>query len=167
MQNVADHEADLTAYALTKLNRLKGVRVFGDPNPDNAHQRLGVIPILTEEVSHFLASAILGYEFGIGVRSGCFCAHPYILHLLGLSEAEAHEVRRLMISGDKRDMPGMIRCSFGLYNTREEVDRFIDALDCILCNEYKGRYVQTRATGEYKPEGWSLDTAKYFSFLPD
>jgi cysteine desulfurase/selenocysteine lyase len=33
----------------------------------------------------FLVAAILGYEGGIGVRSGCFCAHPYVVHPLGLT----------------------------------------------------------------------------------
>ena len=56
--------------------------------------------------SHFLTAAILGYEFGIGVRSGCFCAHPYILHLLHLTNEQAQSVRNRMIKGDKSDMPG-------------------------------------------------------------
>ena len=85
MQNVAQHEAELTAYALENLQDIPGVHVYGSADPALAKERLGVIPFAVKGVSHFLVSAILGYEFGIGVRSGCFCAHPYILHLLGLS----------------------------------------------------------------------------------
>lgn len=57
------------------------LKLYGDSDPQNADNRLGVIPMLIKGMPHFLVSAILGYEFGIGVRSGCFYAHPYILHL--------------------------------------------------------------------------------------
>ena len=81
MHNVAAHEAELTTAMLEKCADIPGLRIYGDANPKNASQRLGVIPMELAGISHFKVSSILGYEFGIGVRSGCFCAHPYILHL--------------------------------------------------------------------------------------
>ena len=109
------------------------------------------------------ASAILGYEFGIGVRSGCFCAHPYILHLLGLNRQEASEVREHMLAGDKSNMPGLIRASFGLYNSIDEVDIFADALAHILRGAYAGQYTQDIASGEYTPSNWRPDFNQFFS----
>jgi selenocysteine lyase/cysteine desulfurase len=162
MSEVALHEAELTSYALEKLRDIPGIQIFGDLDPAKANERLGVIPLELEHVPHFLAAAILGCEFGIGVRSGCFCAHPYILHLLGLSKDEAAEVRRRMLAGDRSEMPGLIRASFGLYNTLEEVDILVDALTHIAKGEYKGKYVQNRATGEYSPVGWKLEFSDYF-----
>jgi selenocysteine lyase/cysteine desulfurase len=164
MGAVAAHEAELTAYALERLSGVPRLRIFGDLSPAASADRLGVIPLQVEGISHFLVSAILGYEFGIGVRSGCFCAHPYILHLLGLSEAEANAVRDRMLAGDRSDMPGLIRASFGLYNTPEEVDAFVEALARIGRGEYAGDYIQDKATGEYKPQGWQPDYGAYFSF---
>lgn len=163
MAQVAQHEAELTAYALSRLAEIPEIQVFGDSDPDHASQRLGVIPLQIKGVMHFKAAAILGYEFGIGVRSGCFCAHPYILHLLGLTEDQAHAVRAAMLSGDRTDMPGMIRASFGLYNKSEEIDQFILALKKIVRGEYHGRYRQDKASGEFKPEGWNPDFENYFS----
>jgi selenocysteine lyase/cysteine desulfurase len=122
-----------------------------------------VIPFQLEGYSHFLVSAILGYEFGIGVRSGCFCAHPYILHLLGLTYNQAQDVRRRMLAGDRTEMPGMVRISFGLYNTKADVDELIDALHRISGGKYLGKYNQNKATGEYIPENWSPDFSHYFS----
>jgi cysteine desulfurase/selenocysteine lyase len=162
MPNVAQHEADLTRYLLEKLNRLPGVRLYGDPDPANAEQRLGVIPLQLQDIPHFLAAAVMGYEFGIGVRSGCFCAHPYILHLLGLSKAQSSAVRQRMLQGDKSDMPGMVRVSFGLYNTAQEVDVLLDALKKISAGEYLGQYVQDKATGEYSPLNWQVNFSDYF-----
>lgn len=163
MEAVAAHEAELTAYALEQLNRMPEVRVFGDRHPENAAHRLGVIPLELTTTHHFLASAILGYEFGIGVRSGCFCAHPYILHLLGLSHEEAAKVRSDIMAGDRSNMPGLIRASFGLYNTREEVDIFVAALARIAKGDYRGKYQQDRASGEFTPVGWEPAYEKYFA----
>lgn len=163
MENVALHETELTAYALEKLDHIPSIKIYGDPDPIRATERLGVIPFQMEGYSHFLVSAILGYEFGIGVRSGCFCAHPYILHLLGLSPKQSQEVRTRMLAGNKSEMPGMVRISFGLYNTKTDVDVLIDALDAISNGEFIGEYIQNQATGEYTPSNWHPDFSKYFA----
>jgi cysteine desulfurase/selenocysteine lyase len=163
MENVAQHEAELTAYALQKLKKVPNIQLYGDINPENGIDRLGVIPLKLENISHFLVAAVLGYEFGIGVRSGCFCAHPYILHLLGLNSHQASQVRAHMLAGDKSDMPGLIRASFGLYNTQEEVDALAEALTRIARGDYKGRYHQDIASGEYTVENWSPNFEAYFS----
>src|SRR3990170_2631604 len=157
MQAVAEHEAHLTAHALTQLARVPGVRIYGDSDPARAHERLGVIPFEVQGLSHFMVAAILGYEFGMGVRSGCFCAHPYLLHLLGLEDEEAMDVRRQIERSDRSLMPGLVRMSFGLYNTIDEVDRFIEALARISRGEYKGHYVQDQTSGEYRAPDWSPD----------
>ena len=164
MENVARHEAELTAYTLRRLEEIPGITIYGDRDPARTSERLGVIPLDMKGTDHFKAAAILGYEFGIGVRSGCFCAHPYILHLLGLSPEQADGVRERMQAGDRSNMPGLIRASFGLYNNFEDVDAFVDALKHIEQGEYRGVYIQNKATGEYLPQGWTPDFEEYFSF---
>jgi selenocysteine lyase/cysteine desulfurase len=100
MDVVAEHEADLTRYALTKLAHVKGVHLFGERDPGTAASRLGVIPLNLDGVSHFLLASILGFEFGIGVRNGCFCAHPYVLHLMDVDHDESTRVRQMILSHD-------------------------------------------------------------------
>jgi cysteine desulfurase/selenocysteine lyase len=163
MDAVATHEASLTSYTLEKLNELNFIRVYGDTDPENAHQRLGVIPFNFNEFSHFHASAILGYEYGIGVRNGCFCAHPYVLHLLNITQEESHYVQQQIISGNRTEMPGFLRASFGLYNSTNEVDIFIEALKDLQSRKYSGEYVQDRSSGDYSPNGWQPNYADYFS----
>ncbi len=167
MDVVAAHEAELTAYALRQLKSLSSVQIFGDDRPETAAQRLGVIPINLPGLSHFLVAAILGYEYGIGVRNGCFCAHPYLLHLLGFTDIEAEQIRRQMISGDRRNAPGLVRISFGLYNTTSDIDRLMDALQAILNGQYRGKYQQNPATGEFLPLGWQINYEQYFTFKPE
>jgi cysteine desulfurase/selenocysteine lyase len=164
MEAVAAHEAELTAHALQRLQSMPGIQIYGDRDSQNAAQRLGVIPLQVSNISHFKVAAILGNEFGIGVRSGCFCAHPYILHLLGLSAQEARQVRQHMLAGDKREMPGLIRASFGLYNTLEEVDALVEALERIIHGDYEGQYQQDMASGEYHLLGWEPPFEQYFSW---
>ncbi len=163
MDMVAAHEAELTAYALRKLQEVDGIRLFGDTDPENTANRLGVIPFQLVHMDHFKVAAILGYEFGIGVRNGCFCAHPLILHLLEVDEEESRRVRDEMIHNKRDNMPGLIRASFGLYNTMEDVDRFVTALKLISAGKYQGEYIQDVASGEYHPVGWQPDFASYFS----
>ena len=163
MDTVAQHEAELTAYALPRLQRIPGLHIYGDRDPSRTAERLGVIPVQLEGVPHFLLSAILSYEYGIGVRNGCFCAHPYLLHLLGVAEEEAARVRKSILAGDRREVPGLVRISFGLYNQESEIDVLVEALERIACGEIKGEYVQDAASGDFAPRGWSMDPSSYFS----
>lgn len=164
MAAIADHEAELTAYALEKLAAIPNIEIYGDAVPGNSHKRLGVIPFNIAGISHFLVAAILSAEWGIGVRNGCFCAHPYLLHLMGIDGTEAGKVRENILNNDRREMPGMVRVSFGIYNTREEIDVLAEALAHIAAGNYMGKYYQDKESGEYRPEGWIFDPGKYFGF---
>lgn len=162
MERLAAHEEALTAYALQGLQGIRGVTLYGERDPKRADERVGVIPFNLEGVSHFLLAAILGYEGGIGVRSGCFCAHPYVVHLLDLPEEQAAGWRQQMLNGDRTNMPGMVRASFGCYNNREDVDRLLEMVKRVARGDYAGDYRVNRATGEYTPAGYKEPLAEYF-----
>lgn len=164
MEAVTEHETKLTAYLLKRLSELPKVKVYGDSDPRKASERLGVVPIQIEGLSHFLAAAILANEYGIGVRNGCFCAHPYLLKLLDINQDDAETVREQMHNGNRSNMPGLIRISFGLYNTMEEIDTLILALKDITTGKYHGCYTQDITTGEYKPMNWQPEFTRYFNF---
>lgn len=162
MEQVAEHEAELTRYALGRMQKIQRLRIYGDADPARAASRLGVIPLLMEGVPHFLLSAILSYEFGIGVRNGCFCAHPYLLELLEVRGEDAHRVRQSILQGDRRTVPGLVRVSFGLYNSTAEIDSLVEALERISMGDYRGKYAQDPASGDFYPAGWQVDYRKYF-----
>jgi cysteine desulfurase/selenocysteine lyase len=163
MDAIAEHEASLVRYALERLADVPGIRIYGDSDPARAHERVGVIPFNLDGHSHFEVAAILGYEGGIGVRSGCFCAHPYVIHLLGLSSDETAEWRRQMLAGDRTNMPGMVRASFGCYNNTDDVDRMIEMLRRIVDGDVHGRYQVDSSTGEYVPADHIDQLDPYFS----
>ncbi|MCB0205338.1 MAG: aminotransferase class V-fold PLP-dependent enzyme [Anaerolineae bacterium] len=163
MDRVAAHEQALLAYATERLLAVPGVTIYGETDPARLHEKVGVIPFNMAGVSHFLLAAILGYEGGIGVRSGCFCAHPYVVHLLNLDSETASSWRTQLLDGDKSNMPGMVRMSFGCYSNREDVDRLVAMLERIARGEYTGDYLLDRQTGEYQPAGFEEPVDSYFS----
>ena len=116
------------------------------PTPSN---RLGVIPFNLQGLSHYLVAAVLSHEYGIGVRNGCFCAHPYVLHLMDIPEPVAWSWRKQVVAGMRAHLPGLVRISFGCYNTKEEVDWLVQALRNIAAGEIAGTYEQDRASGAY------------------
>jgi hypothetical protein len=69
-----------------------------------------------------------------------------------------------MLANDRREMPGMVRASFGMYNTTAEVDVLIEALGRIARGEYAGRYEQDSRSGEYQAVGWSPNLEQYFQW---
>jgi selenocysteine lyase/cysteine desulfurase len=155
MENVAAHERDLTRKTLRLLREIPGITIYGDNDPDLKQDRVGVIPILAECYGHGLLAAILSYEWGIGVRHGCFCAHSYVTHLFDLSQEDLDKYLDRVRKGDRTDLPGLVRISFGIYNTPEEIEYLALALREIMKNSPRFKYALNKAEGEYYPEGSS------------
>lgn len=135
---VEAHERTLTRRALDALGAMNGVRLLG-PAPKR-EDRLGIVPMAVEGFAQNLVAAALAREWNIGVRSGCFCAHPYVTRLLRLAGAPAPTT---VARGEGRTcwMPdGVVRASFGLYNTEAEVDRLVTALGEIQREGPRMRY---------------------------
>ena len=109
-----------------------------------------MISFSVDRFNHALVAARLSYEAGIGVRSGCFCAQPYVLSLLNIRLDEIQGYQEKIKKGNKKDIPGLVRVSLGLYNTINEVDYFIDSLKNIVSTPNKTvSYFQDSATGKY------------------
>ncbi len=103
-------------------------------------------------VHHALVAARLSAEHAIGVRHGCFCAHPYLLRLLGLDTEEVASYRSAVLRGDRRHIPGAVRASASLSTTTADVDRFLAAIaDIAGGGEPPVPYDQDPDTGDYWP----------------
>jgi selenocysteine lyase/cysteine desulfurase len=165
IEAVAAHEAELTRYALQRLGALPGVELFGSKSPERTADRVGVIPFQVNGVPHAKVAAILGYEGGIGVRNGCFCAHPYVLRLLGIKGKAYEYHRERVLAKDRSELPGFVRASFGCYNNFADVDRLIETLERIIAGDVLGTYQVEKESGSYFPT--NIKAAKldeYFNF---
>lgn len=102
MENIARHEHDLLAYATAQMKQIPQMRIIGE-----ATHKSGVISFLVGDIHHFDMGTLLD-RLGIAVRTGHHCAEP-LMRYLGVE--------------------GTIRASFGLYNTKEEVDALVEGID--------------------------------------
>lgn len=161
--SIEEHESSLTEYLLEGLKRINGIRIFGFPKAD-INKRLGVVSFQVEGVPHALVSAILSYEYGIGVRNGCFCAHPYVLRLLGVDKMEVERHRMDIMAGNKSQLPGLVRVSIGLQNTYEEIDKLLCTLKNITRGEYSHNYYLDYKTGAYIHKDCDINYQNYFNF---
>jgi selenocysteine lyase/cysteine desulfurase len=165
MEKVAEHEKALTRYALQKLGKINGVRLFGSTDPHRLEDRVGVIPFEVEGMPHAKLAAILGFEGGIGVRNGCFCAHPYVLRLLNVEKQDFLTHRQRVLNHDRSDLPGFVRASFGCYNNYDDIDRLVVMLERIVSGDYVGEYSPHKQSGSYYPKGFLYeDLAENFRF---
>lgn len=158
MDTIFEHERQLTAYALERLKEIDEIQIFGGCDLVNSVDRLGVIPIQSREYHHALLAAILGYEWGIGVRNGCFCAHPYVEHLLAIDDEQIRKHFTDVRQGKRIGLPGFVRLSLGLYNTRDDIDYLVEALKAVHRDGPAGDYVADDKTGECHPRNfeWPL-----------
>lgn len=161
------HEERLTRYMLQRLAKVPGIVVYGKNDGYDVGGRLGVVSFNIGDLHHALVSAVLSYEGGIGVRSGCFCAHPYMLCLLQVDEVQAHKVRDEIIGRDRSHVPGAVRASVGIYNNESDIDALGECLEAIAAGRYTGKYEMCKETGNYVPVGKDcFEFEHHFSLTP-
>lgn len=102
MNHIAAHEHDLTQYAMQRLREIPGMRLIGE-----AEQKSSVVSFLVGNIHPFDMGTLLD-RLGIAVRTGHHCAQP-LMQRLGIE--------------------GTVRASFGLYNTREEIDTLVAGVE--------------------------------------
>jgi cysteine desulfurase/selenocysteine lyase len=103
METVRAHESELTGYALERLPEIPGLTIFG---PTDLDKRGGTISFAIEGLHPHDVAELLGRE-NVCIRAGHHCAQPLMRHL---------------------GVPATARASFHVYNSREDVDKLIDAL---------------------------------------
>lgn len=122
---IKSHEELLKNKLIAGLRSLPRVILYGE---DYAQNRLGVVPFNIVDIHHHQMEQLLQDMRGIAVRTGCFCAQPYVMRLLNISNDERYKY----LNNKELLSPGMIRASFALYNTEEEVDEFLNVIEDIL-----------------------------------
>lgn len=98
MDNIAAYEDELLHYAMERMKAIENIRFFG-----TAENKSGVISFLVGDIHHYDMGMLLD-RLGIAVRTGHHCAQP-LMHHMGIE--------------------GTVRASFGIYNTKEEIDALV------------------------------------------
>ena len=102
LERIAAHERDLTNYCMERLRTIPGMRLIGE-----AADKASVVSFLVGDIHHLDMGTLLD-RLGIAVRTGHHCAQPLMTRL---------------------GILGTVRASFALYNTRDEVDALVEAID--------------------------------------
>ena len=102
MDQIYAHEQELTQYAMEQMGQIEGMRFIGTPAHKDA-----VISFLVGHIHHLDMGTLLD-RLGIAVRTGHHCAEP-LMHRMGIE--------------------GTVRASFGLYNTKEEIDKLVAGIE--------------------------------------
>ena len=145
---IIEHDQAMARRLRNGLSRIDGVRVLGAPTYD-----LPVATFVLDDVPHALVAARLSAEHGIGVRHGCFCAHPYLTRLLDLNDDEVGAYRSAVLKGDRRTIPGAVRASAGLSTTEQDIDALLEAVADIAGGAPTPvPYVQDEHTGDFWPQ---------------
>ncbi len=131
---IQDEEQALTAKALRGLARIPGLRIFGINNSDSPGfaQKGGVIVFRLEGIMANRVAKELAERGGIGVRSGCHCAHLLIKHLLNIPPLQELFQGLILTLFPQVALPGLTRVSLGIENSAEDVDTLIEVLDKIV-----------------------------------
>ena len=142
MDTIRDTEDQLTAQALRELTALSGVEVYGvaDSADPDFMRRGAVISFRLKEVPYNLAARRLSEYGGIGVRTGCFCAHLISKHIMRIHPARewlADVGATWLPDFTMRVVPGLIRVSFGIENSPEDIQQLTAALQRILTQPRK------------------------------
>ncbi len=147
-EELAAEEKALTSQTIDLLGSVPGLRILGPPDgPDRA----GVISFVLGRLPHTLVAAALSHEHGIGVRSGCFCAHPGVMHLLAEPEQVARMHLDQMRSHEHCFLPGAVRVSLGIQNSEQEILRLSAALAELSEHGPRSEYEIDEETGDYLP----------------
>jgi selenocysteine lyase/cysteine desulfurase len=152
MAKVEAHDRVLSRRLHEGLRAIPGVRVLG---PGPGHDLLPVASFVVEGAPHALVAARLSAEFAIGVRHGCFCAHPYLIRLLGLGHEDLEAFRAAARRGDRHALPGAVRASAGLSTTTTDLERLFAAVTRVAAGEPPVPYALDPVTGDYTPEGFA------------
>lgn len=105
MESVEKHEKELLDYATEQLSKIDGIKFYGE-----AEDKTSVISFLVDGTHPYDVGTLLD-KMGVAVRTGHHCTQPIM---------------------DFYNIPGTIRASFALYNTKEEIDVMINALERII-----------------------------------
>ena len=150
MERIAAEEAEMLSYAREQLASVEGFEHYRVWPAE--HPRVGLLTFSLGEMPYDLLAAVLSAEYGIGIRHGCFCAHPLMMRLLRVDDAEAHRLIDEARAGHHERLPGAARMSLGLASTRADIDALADALRIMGSSGPRWTYSVNPHTDEYETD---------------
>ena len=133
MDFIQEEEQALTAMALRGMAQIEGLEIYGikDPESSGFSNKVGVIPFALKTKMATQVGKELALWGGIGVRTGCHCAHIIVKHILHVSPSLERFQRVIVTLFPKLSLPGVARISLGIENSESDVYKLIQVLEKI------------------------------------
>jgi len=133
MDLIEEEEQLLTRKVLNGLAQIKGLDIYGIKNPESTgfSSKIGVIPFAFKNKISTQVGKELALFGGIGVRSGCHCAHITVKHILHVGPGLEKFQKMIVTLFPKLSLPGVVRVSLGIENSEADIARLIQMLDII------------------------------------
>ncbi len=133
MDLIEEEEKSLICGTLSGLKEIPGIEIFGMHSSDSKKicSKGGVITFSINHVPHNLVARELAEEGGIGVRSGCFCAHiitKKMMNIIPFRSFAADAGAVLFPEFTRTVVPGLVRASIGIENGEDDIERFIETV---------------------------------------
>ena len=166
MDVILEEDCELIKYTMDLMKQNSNIYIYGNRNIELC-PRSGTISFNILDMDHGLLAAVLNDYFNIAVRNECFCAHPYVekmLHGTHKEKIEDLECQDDRLSWTVEPWMGMVRVSFGIYNTKKDVDDLLEALNMIINKrEFYSAQYDLNKEGEYINKKFSFSSKEYFS----
>ena len=126
-ERIEKNEKELLQYLINGLKELNRVKLYADN--DCIDDRLGILVFTIDGMKYYEVGEKLSEIKAIGVRQGGFCSHPYTRRVLGIPNNQLQEYI------NKNGIPGLVRLSLGIYNSKKEANIFLETVE-LLCRRY-------------------------------
>ena len=166
MQTLMEEEDEVLEVAIREMAKMPEILVYGGTDL-KACPRAASISFNIRGIDHGLVAAQLNDYFNIAVRNQCFCAHPYVKEMMSDDlESEFGEIDFGNMSPEFMRKAGMVRASFGLYSTLEDVALLIAALKDIIQNgETYGQAYELNSENDYVNTSYRIDKEEIFNIV--
>jgi len=131
---ILKHEHELVQYMVERMAEIHGLTLLVSGDKFLSENRIGTFPFMLDGYHHALLSAILDHEFAIETRAGTICNHRLVRRWFHVNDKAQREIEEAIKGGNRLASYGVVRASIGIYNTKEDIDRLIDALIAIQKN---------------------------------
>lgn len=163
MESLSREEDTLLQQSLEAMQTIPDLIIYGETDPGTC-PRAGSISFNIRGLHHGLTAAILNDYFNIAVRNECFCAHPYVKEMIldeiidsfgSVPDGSQHHQYKLLA--------GMVRASFGLYNTAADVKTLITSLKEIVSRKAElSSHYRVNENGDYVHQTFKMESVNHF-----
>ena len=141
-KSIMSHEQTLLCYALEKMQQIPNITLYIPVEKYIIEDRIATVPFNISGIHHAKLATILEHEYSIETRAGTICNHRLVRRWFNIDNETQNDIEQKIQQGNRLASYGIVRASIGIYNTIEDIDRLVDALQKISEHGARLTYVE-------------------------